>query len=113
MGSPPPSRSFRVNPAYFSSNNTPADGENGEEEMGEFRLPSPVGTTTHPTLSAPTGTTTQGDEVEDDDALAAEMEAAFEESAREEEARSRQYSQPTASRQYVPSDDESEVSEEE
>ncbi|OGE53201.1 hypothetical protein PENARI_c008G01234 [Penicillium arizonense] len=113
MGSPPPSRSFRVNPAYFSSNNTPADGENGEEEMGEFRLPSPVGTTTHPTSSAPTGTTTQGDEVEDDDALAAEMEAAFEESAREEEARSHQYSQPTASRQYVPSDDESEVSEEE
>ncbi|KAJ5294026.1 hypothetical protein N7508_008847 [Penicillium antarcticum] len=112
MGSPPPSRSFKVNPAYFSSNNTPANDENGEEEMGEFRLPSPVGTTAHPTSSAPAGQT-QEDEVEDDDALAAEMEAAFEESAREEEARSHQYSQPTTSRQYVPSDDESEVSEEE
>jgi hypothetical protein len=113
MGSPPPSRSFKVNPAYFSSNNTPADDENGEEGMGEFRLPSPVGTSTHPTSLAQTGPATQEDEVEDDDALAAEMEAAFEESAREEEARSHQYSQPTASRQYVPSDDESEVSEEE
>ncbi|KAJ5095535.1 hypothetical protein NUU61_004891 [Penicillium alfredii] len=112
MGSPPPSRpSFRVNPAYFSSNNTPADeGDDGDEEMEGFRLPSPVGKTAQST-SAPAAAPADGDNVEDDDALAAEMEAAFEESAREEEARSQQYSQPAA-RQY-PSDDESEVSEEE
>lgn len=109
MGSPPP-RPF-VDRTYFSSNNTPAD-DDGDEDVGEFSLPSPVGNTVPPTSSAHTGTATQEDEVEDDDALAAEMEAAFEQSAREEEARSHQYSQPTT-RQYVPSDDESEVSEEE
>ncbi|CAI7655636.1 unnamed protein product [Penicillium glandicola] len=110
MGSPPPQRSFVVNPTYFSSNNTPAD-DDGDEDIGEFSLPSPVGNTVPPISSTPTGAATQEDEMEDDDALAAEMEAAFEQSAREEEARSHQYSQPT--RQYVPSDDESEVSEEE
>ncbi|KAJ5188475.1 hypothetical protein N7491_004799 [Penicillium cf. griseofulvum] len=111
MGSPPPSRPFVVNRAYFSSNNTPAD-EDGDEDIGEFSLPSPVGNTAPPASSAHTGTATQEDEVEDDDALAAEMEAAFEQSAREEEARSHHYTQPTT-RQYIPSDDESEVSEEE
>jgi hypothetical protein len=111
MGSPPPSRSFVVNPAYFSSNNTPADGD-GDEDIGEFSLPSPAGNTGPTTSSTHTNTATQEDEVEDDDALAAEMEAAFEQSAREEEAR-HQYNQPTAARQYIPSDDESEVSEEE
>ncbi|KAJ5561548.1 hypothetical protein N7535_003990 [Penicillium sp. DV-2018c] len=110
MGSPPPSRSFVVNPAYFSSNNTPADDE-GDEGIGEFSLPSPAADTV-PAASANTGTATVlEEEVEDDDALAAEMEAAFEQSAREEEARNNQYIQPT--RKYVPSDDESEVSEEE
>ncbi|KAJ5158429.1 uncharacterized protein N7500_008080 [Penicillium coprophilum] len=111
MGSPPPSRPFVVNRAYFSSNNTPAD-DDGDEDVGEFSLPSPVGNTAPPTSSAHTDTAIQEDEVEDDDALAAEMEAAFEQSAREEEARSHHYTQPTT-RQYVPSDDESEVSEEE
>jgi hypothetical protein len=110
MGSPPPSRPFVVNRAYFSSNNTP--DEDGDEDVGEFSLPSPVGNTAPPTSSEHTGTAAQEDEVEDDDALAAEMEAAFEQSAREEEARSHHYTQPTT-RQYVPSDDESEVSEEE
>ncbi|KAJ5135293.1 uncharacterized protein N7515_004571 [Penicillium bovifimosum] len=109
MGSPPPSRSFLVNPAYFSSNNTPADDE-GDEGIGEFSLPSPATNMVPATLAATTETAVTEDEVEDDDALAAEMEAAFEQSAREEEARN-QYIQPT--RQYVPSDDESEVSEEE
>jgi hypothetical protein len=119
MGSPPPSRPFRVNPAHFSSNNTPANGtgDDEDEEMDTFRLPSPAGRTgqaepdEHPeqTPAAAPG----GGGIEDDAALAAEMEAAFEESAREEEeARSQHYHQPT--RQYdVPSDDESEVSEEE
>jgi outer membrane biosynthesis protein TonB len=110
MGSPPPSRSFVVNPAYFSSNNTPAD-DDGDEDIGEFSLPSPAGNNPPTASSTHTGTATQEDEIEDDDALAAEMEAAFEQSAREEEAR-HQYSQPST-RQYVPSDDESEVSEEE
>lgn len=105
MGSPPPSRSFVVNPAYFSSNNTPADGD-GEEDIGEFSLPSPAGNAAPPASSTQTGTATQEDEAEEDDDLAAEMEAAFEASAREEEAN--QYG-----RKYVPSDDESEVSEEE
>ncbi|KAJ5167864.1 uncharacterized protein N7482_003458 [Penicillium canariense] len=108
MGSPPPSRTFKVNPAYFSSNNTPADDREDDdgEDMESFRLPSPVRNTTLAS-SAPADT---GDDLEDDDALAAEMEAAFEESAREEEARSHQYGQ---TRYHVASDDESEVSEEE
>ncbi|CAG8907693.1 unnamed protein product [Penicillium egyptiacum] len=108
MGSPPPRP--LVDRTYFSSNNTPAE-DDGDEDIGEFSLPSPVGNTAPP-VSAPTDTGTQEDEVEDDDALAAEMEAAFEQSAREEEARNHHYSQSTT-RQYVPSDDESEVSEEE
>lgn len=110
MGSPPPQRSFQVNPAYFSSNNTPADGDE-QEDIGEFSLPSPAGNGAPPIPSTHTGAAAQEDEVEEDDDLAAEMEAAFEQSAREEEAR-HQYGQPPA-RQYVPSDDESEVSEEE
>lgn len=109
MGSPPSRPAFKVNPAYFSSNGTPADeDQDGDEEVDDFRLPSPAGNTN----PAPSGQEPGGDDLEDDDALAAEMEAAFEESAREEEARSQQYSQST--RQYnVASDDESEVSEEE
>ncbi|CAG7918166.1 unnamed protein product [Penicillium olsonii] len=111
MGSPPPQRSFVVNPAYFSSNNTPADGDGDEDgDIGEFSLPSPAGNDAAHASSTHTGTAPPEDEVEDDDDLAAEMEAAFEESAREEEAR-HQYKPPA--RQYVPSDDESEVSEEE
>ncbi|KAJ5601804.1 hypothetical protein N7510_011338 [Penicillium lagena] len=108
MGSPPPSRpAFKVNPAYFSSNNTPnADSHDGDESMEDLQLPSPARDTVKPSDSG------GGDGTVDDDALAAEMEAAFEESAREEEARSQQYGQ-SASRQYVASDDESEVSEEE
>jgi hypothetical protein len=111
MGSPPPSRpAFKVNPTHFSSNNTSAneaDDDDGddEEEIEDLRLPSPA-------PQNGTGGGRQGeapaDEMEDDDALAAEMEAAFEE---EEEARSHQLQQQ---QQYtVPSDDESEVSEEE
>ncbi|KAJ5808521.1 hypothetical protein N7474_009790 [Penicillium riverlandense] len=108
MGSPPPSRpAFKVNPAYFSSNNTPkADSHDGDESMEDLRLPSPARDAVNPSNSG------EGDGTVDDDALAAEMEAAFAESAREEEARSQQYGQ-SASRQYVASDDESEVSEEE
>lgn len=116
MGSPPPSRpTFKVNPAYFSSNGTPADDReedgDGGEEMEDFRLPSPAGTKSAP--SGPTDAAPGGDDMEDEDALAAEMEAAFEESAREEEARSRQYGPTPSGRYNVPSDDESEVSEEE
>ncbi|KAJ5584544.1 uncharacterized protein N7459_004344 [Penicillium hispanicum] len=116
MGSPPPSRpTFKVNPAYFSSNNTPNDerddnDDEGDEDMEEFRLPSPH---TKPPPPAPADPAPESDNMEDDDALAAEMEAAFEESAREQEARSQQYSQTTSGRYNVPSDDESEVSEEE
>lgn len=110
MGSPPPRRAFKVNPSFFSSNNTPTDdrgGDESEEEMESFRLPSPA-RDTKPASTAPAST---GDDLEDDDdALAAEMEAAFEASAREEEARSHQYGQ---SSYQVASDDESEVSEEE
>lgn len=110
MGSPPPRRAFKVNPSFFSSNNTPTDdreGDGSEEEMESFRLPSPA-RDTKPASTAPADT---GDDLEDDDdALAAEMEAAFEASAREEEARSHQYGQ---SSYQVASDDESEVSEEE
>ncbi|PTU21643.1 hypothetical protein P175DRAFT_0500523 [Aspergillus ochraceoroseus IBT 24754] len=125
MGSPPPTRpAFKVNPAHFSSNNTPANGDEDEDEdededIEALRLPSPVPTTQRPGPSS----TVQGDvneleeeeeeEEDDDDALAAEMEAAFEESVREEEARSQQSMPPISSHHYVPSDDESEVSEEE
>lgn len=113
MGSPPPTRAFKVDASFFSSNNTPTDDPeddgDGDEEMGDFRLPSPAGHT-KPT-SAPAAAP-DGDDMDEEDLLAAEMEAAFEESAREEEARSQQYSH-AASRYNVASDDESEVSEEE
>lgn len=119
MGSPPPSRpAFKVNPAYFSSNNTPTDDhdDDGDDGMGEFRLPSPA-RNTHPAPSAPAEPTPEAagghqEEEEDDDGLAAEMEAAFEENYREEEAQGHQYGQHTG--QYnAASDDESEISEEE
>ncbi|KAJ5683349.1 hypothetical protein N7462_006514 [Penicillium macrosclerotiorum] len=114
MGSPPPSRAFQVNPIYFSADNTPADAReddnDGDEYMEELQLPPPV----ENTKSVPPPSADTGDDLEDDDALAAEMEAAFEESAREEEARNRQYGHTSTSGRYnVPSDDESEVSEEE
>lgn len=122
MGSPPPSRpAFKVNPAHFSSNNTPSnvtEEDDDEDKMETLRLPSPA------SRSGPSAPTRRAEisqiapqkenEVEDDDGLAAEMEAAFEQSAREEEeARSRQYQQPQSQQRHVPSDDESEVSEEE
>ncbi|RDW86424.1 uncharacterized protein DSM5745_03066 [Aspergillus mulundensis] len=120
MGSPPPARPFRVNPAHFSSNNTPSnneddeDGGDGYEDIEDLRLPSPVPTTQR---SAPIPNIQvegedagpEAEEAEDeDDLLAAEMEAAF-----EEEARSQQSQTHISSHQYVPSEDESEVSEEE
>ncbi|KAJ5760801.1 hypothetical protein N7520_007957 [Penicillium odoratum] len=112
MGSPRPSRTL-VNPAFFSSNNTPDDrdeDEDGEDDIDSLRLPSPARNTQHP---PPAPAAPIGDLEDEDDLLAAEMEAAFEESAREEEARSQQYSQHASGRYNVASDDESEVSEEE
>ena len=111
MGSPPPSRpAFKVNPAHFSSNNTPSNAVDEDVDVEHFRLPSPAGG-----LAAGKEETSHvsrdGEEAEDDE-LAAEMEAAFEQSAREEEAaRGQPYRQP--SQNHVASDDESEVSEEE
>ncbi|KAL2827004.1 hypothetical protein BDW59DRAFT_171553 [Aspergillus cavernicola] len=107
MGSPPPARPFKVNPAHFSSNNTPAnhDEDGGDEDIEDLRLPSPVPTTQR---SGPTPGIRVEEEEDDDDLLAAEMEAAF-----EEEARSQQSQTHISSHQYVASDDESEVSEEE
>ncbi|KAJ5591214.1 hypothetical protein N7450_005186 [Penicillium hetheringtonii] len=125
MGSPPPSRAFKVNPAFFSSNNTPTDdrddGEGdemgeGEEEMDSFQLPSPARDTKPPPPENISGGAGDSNDMEDDDfdPLAAEMEAAFEESAREEQIAPRQYTQTSTSARYtMPSDDESEVSEEE
>lgn len=120
-GSPPTRPKFHVNPTHFSSNNVSADeaDEYGddEEEMEDLRLPSPARQgnrienkhTVDPARDNP-----MNDYEEDDDALAAEMEAAFEESAREEEeARTQQYHPLTSHNQYAPSEDESEVSEEE
>lgn len=116
MGSPPPSRpAFKVNPAHFSSNNTPAnhEEEDDDEDIEDLRLPSPAG---HGGLQArsqdsgPAPATAHPAEEEgvDDDALAAELEAAFEQEAREAEGRSHQ------SHHYnVQSEDESEISEEE
>ncbi|KAL5050122.1 hypothetical protein BDW71DRAFT_174823 [Aspergillus fruticulosus] len=120
MGSPPPTRPFKVNPAHFSSNNTPSNDEDeeedgdGNEDIEDLRLPSPVPTSQRPEPSP--GIQVEGDndgaeeeEMEDeDDLLAAEMEAAF-----EEEARSQQSQSHIPAHQYVPSEDESEVSEEE
>lgn len=113
MGSPPPSRPFNINPAHFSSNNTPADGpEDDEDEMEDLRLPSPAGHPAAKQEAAPEPA--KEEEVEDDDALAAEMEAAFEESAMEEEnTHGRYYSQPPSQQYNAHSEDESEVSEEE
>ncbi|PWY92598.1 hypothetical protein BO70DRAFT_391991 [Aspergillus heteromorphus CBS 117.55] len=127
MGSPPPSRPFKVNPAHFSSNNTPANGDDGDddeddEDIEALRLPSPAGHGGAPAVSANMGhgpaitmDDEDVDEEDDDDALAAEMEAAFEESAREEEeARSQQsHSHPASHQYHVVSEDESDVSEEE
>jgi hypothetical protein len=120
MGSPPPSRAFKVNPAFFSSNNTPTDDrdedEEEEDEMDSFRLPSPARNTNPPPAEHTSGGAGGNNDMDDDDfdPLAAEMEAAFEETAREEQVAPRQYTQTSTSARYnVPSDDESEVSEEE
>lgn len=121
MGSPPPSRAFKVNPAFFSSNNTPTDDrdideEEEEEEMDSFRLPSPARDTNRPHSETTLDIAGNSNDIDDDDfdPLAAEMEAAFEETAREEQVAPRQYTQTSTSARYnVPSDDESEVSEEE
>ncbi|KAL1971222.1 hypothetical protein VTN77DRAFT_174 [Rasamsonia byssochlamydoides] len=109
MGSPPPTRPFRVNPAHFSSNNSSAneadDDDDDEEEIEDLRLPSPARQGDMQADGAQHEEASD-DEMEEDDPLAAEMEAAFEE---EEVARQQQQAQYT-----VPSDDdESEVSEEE
>ncbi|KAL4741584.1 RNA polymerase II transcription elongation factor-domain-containing protein [Aspergillus similis] len=119
MGSPPPARPFKVNPAHFSSNNTPSNDEDEEdgdenEDIEDLRLPSPVPTTQRlePTPSIQVDGDNGGAEEEgiedEDDLLAAEMEAAF-----EEEARSQQSQAHIPANQYVLSEDESEVSEEE
>lgn len=116
MGSPPPARPFKVNPAHFSSNNTPANDENeedGYEDIEDLRLPSPVPAAQRsepiPDIQVESDNNGAQEEAEDeDDLLAAEMEAAF-----EEEARSQQSLAQIPSQQYAPSDDESEVSEEE
>lgn len=112
-----------MNPAFFSSNNTPTDdrddGEEDddeqEEEMDSFRLPSPARETKPPPVDTPAGADDSNNMDDDDfDPLAAEMEAAFEESALEEQVARPQYTQTsTLARYNVPSDDESEVSEEE
>ena len=103
MGSPRPSRpAFKVNPAHFSSSNTPSnnmadDGGGGsEEEMEDLRLPPPA---RHLQGSTPMDEDlNQEDEGKEgeEDPLAAEMEVALEEA-----------------RSHQDSDDESEVSEEE
>jgi len=113
MGSPPPSRPvFNINPAHFSSNGTPANGaeDDDDEEMEDLRLPSPAGHTAPAQEAAPE--LAQEEDIEDDDALAAEMEAAFEQSAMEEQ-NAHSYSQPASQQYHAHSDDESEVSEEE
>ncbi|KNG81482.1 hypothetical protein ANOM_010502 [Aspergillus nomiae NRRL 13137] len=91
----------------------PNNDDDEDEDIEDLRLPSPAGHGGIPTRSGRVepsyNAQADEDEVEDDDALAAEMEAAFEESAREEEARSHQ----SLHHYNAPSDDESEVSEEE
>ncbi|KAJ5493273.1 hypothetical protein N7539_002019 [Penicillium diatomitis] len=105
MGSPPPKRAFKVNPSFFSSNNTPSD----DQEANDSEVDIDSGNSTCP----PAGSVGTGDDMEedDDDALAAEMEAAFEASAREEEALGHRYGEGN----YIVGmgSDESEVSEEE
>lgn len=120
MGSPPPTRpAFNINPAHFSSNGTPANGAEDEddEEMEDLRLPSPAGHPSQPEPAerqeaAPTAPAKE-EEVEDDDALAAEMEAAFEASAQEEDTTHGQPYQQQSRQYNAASEDESEVSEEE
>lgn len=117
MGSPGPSRGLKFNPAFLVGDEGDEGderyerdgGDDGDEEIESFQLGSPARNPPQP--PAPVETHDNGDDMEEDDLLAREMEAAFEESAREEEAR-HQYSQHTTNR-YVPSDDESEISEEE
>lgn len=119
MGSPPPSRpAFKVNPAHFSSNHTPNGAEEEEddedEEMEDLRLPSPARQAEQSAPVEKQENPSPAEEEVEEDALAAEMEAAFEESAREEEnARTQPYQQPPSRAYNAPSDDESEVSEEE
>ncbi|KAI9373728.1 RNA polymerase II transcription elongation factor-domain-containing protein [Aspergillus egyptiacus] len=113
MGSPPPARPFKVNPAHFSSNNTPADNDekDEDEDIEDLRLPSPLPTTQTPGPAPSTrveGDTERDEEEDEEDLLAAEMEAAF-----EEEARIQQSQPQVPSHQYVASEDESEISEEE
>lgn len=117
MGSPPPARPFKVNPAHFSSNNTPSNNdddneEDGYEDIEDLRLPSPA--PANQRSDAIPGIRVEGENdggqgaQDEDDLLAAEMEAAF-----EEEARSQQPQTHAPSQQYAQSEDESEVSEEE
>jgi hypothetical protein len=111
MGSPPSRPTFKVNPAHFSSNNSSAneaDDDDDEEEFEDLRLPSPArqGHAEVPSAPALPVDTQKGEDVDDEDALAAEMEAAF-----EEEASRTQNIQQT--QRYMSSEDESEVSEEE
>ncbi|KAL5338665.1 RNA polymerase II transcription elongation factor-domain-containing protein [Aspergillus crustosus] len=112
MGSPPPARPFRVNPAHFSSNNTPAnehDEDEGDDDIEDLRLPSPVPPAQRSEPTPDIRIEPANDEEEDeDDLLAAEMEAAF-----EEEAFSQQTQTHIPTHHYVQSEDESEVSEEE
>ncbi|GLA26683.1 hypothetical protein AnigIFM63326_003848 [Aspergillus niger] len=125
MGSPPPARPFRVNPAYFSSNHTPADEEGNrdedeeqedDEDIEDLRLPSPAGHGGAPMASSGINLEPGVDEEDlevDDDPLAAEMEAAFEEDVQEDD-RSQPVPTQAVSQQYhMASEDESEVSEEE
>ncbi|KAL4979308.1 hypothetical protein BDW66DRAFT_157509 [Aspergillus desertorum] len=116
MGSPPPARPFKVNPAHFSSNNTPSNDEDeeedgdGNEDVEHLRLPSPVPTTQRPEPAPGIQVEDDNDGAEEegiedeDDLLAAEMEAAF-----EEEARSQQSQAHVSAHQYIPSEDESEL----
>ncbi|RAL10919.1 uncharacterized protein BO97DRAFT_116388 [Aspergillus homomorphus CBS 101889] len=114
MGSPRPSR---IDTTYFSDTHTPAsDDPEDDEDVDHLRLPSPARHGKAPAVREPVSVPpAEEDELDDDDALAAEMEAAFEESAREEEESRSQQSQPQYSSHlyHAPSDDESEVSEEE
>ncbi|PYH43543.1 ELL-associated factor [Aspergillus saccharolyticus JOP 1030-1] len=116
MGSPRPSR---IDTTYFSDTHTPASEDRedeDDEDVDHLRLPSPAGHGKAPAVREPVSAPPMDeDELDDDDALAAEMEAAFEESAREEEEARSQQSQPQYSSHlyHAPSEDESEVSEEE
>ncbi|EEA27117.1 hypothetical protein TMatcc_004611 [Talaromyces marneffei ATCC 18224] len=111
MGSPPTRPAFKVDPTHFSSSDHSAHGTDAEneddEEIEDFRLPSPARQDARAATSAAADEPEdEDDNDEDEDALAAEMEAAF-----EEEASRTQSLQQT--QRYMPSDDESEVSEEE